>query len=149
MATTHGTDGGAPGTYVLEDQPGFLLRLAHQRASAVFQEVLEGRNLTPTQFAALVKLGDTGGASQNHLGRLTGMDRATIQGVIRRLTDRGLIDNAADPNDRRRRHLMLSTAGRDLVENLLCEGQTVSKRILDPLKPFERKQLIRLLRRLS
>ena len=40
MATTHGTDGGAPGTYVLEDQPGFLLRLAHQRASAVFQEVL-------------------------------------------------------------------------------------------------------------
>ena len=39
--------------YVLEDQIGYLLRRAHQRASAIFQEIMiEG--LTPPQFAAAV-----------------------------------------------------------------------------------------------
>ena len=50
--------------------------------------------LTPTQFAALVKVHDIGQVSQNQLGRLTAMDPATIQGVIQRLEARKLIERA-------------------------------------------------------
>ena len=50
-------------------------------------EMIEG--LTPTQWAALAKLREVGDCSQNHLGRLTAMDAATIKGVIDRLTGRG------------------------------------------------------------
>jgi hypothetical protein len=47
-----------------------------------------GINLTPTQWAALAKLTETGPCSQNQLGRLAAMDVATIKGVIDRLTAR-------------------------------------------------------------
>ena len=46
-------------------------------------------DLTPTQWAALAKLRELGDCSQNHLGRLTAMDAATIKEVVDRLTVRG------------------------------------------------------------
>src|SRR3546814_2704714 len=42
--------------YRLAEQVGHLLRRAHQRASAIFQERISDRNLTPTQFAVLATL---------------------------------------------------------------------------------------------
>ncbi len=48
------------GDYILEEQVGHLLRRAHQRHAAIFQEVMSASQLTPLQFAALVKLRDVG-----------------------------------------------------------------------------------------
>ena len=42
--------------YRLEDQVGHLLRRANQRHAAIFFEGLDNRQLTPTQFAALIKI---------------------------------------------------------------------------------------------
>src|SRR4030081_1968665 len=75
--------------YVLEEQIGFILRQVWQRHAAIFAREI-GINLTPTQWAALAKLSETGPCSQNHLGRLTAMDIATIKGVIDPLTLCGL-----------------------------------------------------------
>ncbi len=50
------TDRGEP--YLLEQQAGHLLRRAHQRHTAIFQEIQGDSQLTPLQFAALVKLRD-------------------------------------------------------------------------------------------
>ena len=66
--------------YVLEKQVGHLLRRAHQRASAIFAELIGEDRLTPLQYAVLVKVHDLGSVTQNRLGRLTAMDRATITG---------------------------------------------------------------------
>ena len=52
---------GKSAPYVLEDQVGHLLRRAHQRHAAIFQEMIGDAQLTPLQFAALVKLGDDPG----------------------------------------------------------------------------------------
>src|SRR5215471_8405499 len=71
--------------YRLEDQVGHLMRRAHQRHTAIFQEGLGDCDLTPTQFAALVKIKELGKVTQNLLGRHTAMDPATIQGVVQRL----------------------------------------------------------------
>src|SRR5882757_7907186 len=81
--------------YVLEEQVGFILRQVWQRHAAIFAREI-GINLTPTQWAALAKLTETGPCSQNQLGRLTAMDVATIKGVIDRLTARGLTETSAD-----------------------------------------------------
>ncbi len=101
---------------------GHLLRRAHQRATAVFLERLGKAKITPTQFAALAKLADEGELSQNHLGRLTAMDPATIQGVTRCLGARGLIAGRADPEDGRRTLLSLSAKGKCLVKRLIPRG---------------------------
>ncbi len=101
-------------TYVLEDQVGFLLRQAHQRHTTIFAtEMIE--ELTPTQWAALAKLTELGACSQNHLGRQTAMDAATIKGVIDRLTGRGFTTTGPDPLDGRRLLVALTRAGVELT----------------------------------
>ena len=74
--------------YRIEEQVGYLLRRAHQRASSIFQVTIGDPNITPTQYSSMVKLHEYTELSQNHLGRLVGMDKATMQGVVRRLKER-------------------------------------------------------------
>jgi len=135
--------------YVLEDQVGHLLRRAHQRATQIFLETFEDTGLTPTQWAALARLGEEGAASQNHLGRMTAMDPATVQGVIQRLEKRGLIDREADPDDRRRTRLKLSAAGAELVAKHTAHGAEVTARTLAPLSDEEAESFLALLRKIS
>ena len=135
--------------YILERQAGHLLRRAHQRHSAIFQENIGDEQLTPQQFAALVKLRDLSEVSQNHLGRLTAMDAATMQGVIKRLASRGLIQRRPDPDDRRRLILTLSSEGCELVNSLVSRCSNITEQTLEPLSPDERKQFLDLLTKLA
>lgn len=135
--------------YILERQAGHLLRRAHQRHSAIFQEKIGDAQLTPLQFAALVKLRDLKEVSQNHLGRLTAMDAATMQGVIKRLASRSLIKRRPDPDDRRRLIVSLSSEGYELVNSLVSSGSDVTAQTLEPLCPAERKQFLDLLTKLA
>jgi MarR family transcriptional regulator, lower aerobic nicotinate degradation pathway regulator len=139
----------ADGDYVLEEQVGHLLRRAHQRATALFLEIMDAIDLTPTQYAALVKIAEVGEISQNHLGRLTAMDPATSQGVIRRLQARGLIDLRPDPGDRRRTLLSLAAAGKRLLAPAIARGRTITARTLAPLDIDEQAALLRLLKKLT
>ncbi len=135
--------------YVLEDQVGHLLRRAHQRHTSIFQEYIGDSQLTPLQFAALVKLSDLGEVSQNRLGRLTAMDAATMQGVIRRLFARRLIERRPDPTDRRRILLRLSPSGASLHTGCIANGVTVTDRTLEQLSLTERTLLLDLLQRIA
>src|SRR5437667_11653945 len=95
-------DSSGQGRYVLDEQVGFLMRVAMQRHTAIFMSrMVEG--LTQTQFAALAKLHEVGPCSQNHLGRLIFLDAATIKGVVDRLLIRGFVTTCSDPQDKRRR----------------------------------------------
>ena len=64
----------------------------------------------------MVKLHEYHELSQNLLGRLVGMDKATMQGVVRRLKDRGLVDSRPDPGDARRTLLSLTIDGQPLSQ---------------------------------
>ncbi len=135
--------------YVLEEQVGHLLRRAHQRHTAIFQEKIGDKQLTPLQFAALIKLRDVDEVSQNQLGRMTAMDAATMQGVIHRLLARGLIERRKDPADRRRLQLSLSVMGKNLVDECAGTGLEISAETLAPLDPEDRRLFMELLSRLS
>ena len=55
--------------YLLDDQIGYLMRLATQRHTSIFQDKMS-EGLTPTQFSVVVRLAEVGPSSQNQLGRL-------------------------------------------------------------------------------
>src|SRR5207344_1975421 len=93
--------------YVLDDQVGFLMRVAMQRHTSIFTSRMVG-GLTQTQFAALAKLAEVGTCSQNHLGRLIYLDAATIKGVVDRLRIRKLVTVEDNPKDRRRSMIALT-----------------------------------------
>ena len=140
--------GSASRPYRIEEQIGYLLRRAHQKATAIFQVTIGDPNITPTQYSSLVKLHEYTELSQNHLGRLVGMDKATMQGVVRRLKERRLVDSRPDPGDARRTLLSLTTEGQRLVTKLLLNGPAVSRETLKPLTAPEQRQLIELLTKL-
>jgi MarR family transcriptional regulator, lower aerobic nicotinate degradation pathway regulator len=133
--------------YVLDEQIGFILRQVWQRHAAIFARDI-GINLTPTQWAALAKLSETGPCSQNQLGRLTAMDVATIKGVIDRLSARGLTETSPDPEDGRRLLVSLTRAGHQLAEKAAPNALAVSRETLAPLDAKERETLLALLNKL-
>jgi DNA-binding MarR family transcriptional regulator len=134
--------------YVLNEQVGFLLRVAMQRHTTIFtSRMIE--DLTQTQFAALAKLLEVGSCSQNHLGRLIYLDAATIKGVVDRLRARGLVATAGDANDRRRRAVALTPAGRRVTEVAIGVAAQITAQTLAPLSPQEQRAVTRLLKKLG
>jgi DNA-binding MarR family transcriptional regulator len=133
--------------YVLDEQIGFILRQVWQRHATIFAAEI-GASLTPTQWAALAKLAESGPCSQNQLGRLTAMDVATIKGVIDRLTARGLTETCADPEDGRRLRVSLTRAGQQLAEKMAPNALAISRETLAPLDSRERETLMALLSKL-
>jgi DNA-binding MarR family transcriptional regulator len=142
-------EGGATSGYVLERQVGHLLRRAHQRHAAIFQQHIGDEQLTPLQFAALAKLRDVDEVSQNQLGRMTAMDAATMQGVIKRLAVRRLIRRRPDPGDRRRLILSLSREGRELIDRLVADGAVITALTLEPLSAAEQRIFLDLLAKIA
>jgi len=125
------------------------MRRANQRHAAIFFEGLNDQQLTAMQFAVLVKISDEEEVSQNRLGRLAAMDPATVQGVVRRLKERALIDARPDPDDRRRSLWRLSKAGKSLVIAAIPIAEQITERTLGPLSKSERNTFLALLQKLS
>lgn len=134
--------------YQLDEQVGFLMRVAVQRHTSIFtSRMIEG--LTQTQFAALAKLYEVGPCSQNHLGRLIYLDAATIKGVVDRLGVRGFVTALADPKDRRRRAVALTERGREVTQAAVLIAAEITTATLAPLTAQERSVVCELLKKLS
>jgi MarR family transcriptional regulator, lower aerobic nicotinate degradation pathway regulator len=135
--------------YRLEDQVGYWLRRAYQRHMAIFAAAMGDLDLTSVQFAALVKLRDMKAVTQTELGRLIGIDRATISGVVSRLQKRGLLQFRLDPLDRRSRIIALTAAGEALLAQALQRTGQVGEDTLAPMNEAERAALREMLRKLG
>ncbi|NWG23202.1 MAG: winged helix-turn-helix transcriptional regulator [Pseudorhodoplanes sp.] len=134
--------------YVLDDQVGFLMRVAMQRHTAIFMSrMIEG--LTQPQFAALAKLYEVGPCSQNHLGRLIYLDAATIKGIVDRLRLRRFVTTQGDPRDRRRRAIALTENGRRVAEAAIVVAAQITADTLAPLTEDEQRTAVRLLKKLG
>jgi DNA-binding MarR family transcriptional regulator len=134
-------------SYALDDQPGFLLRVALRTHTTAFTaKMVEG--LTAPQFSTLAKLKEVGPCSQNYLGRLIHYDSATITGVINRLKKRGLIESIVDPLDRRRVAIDLTGNGRRVADQAIAAVQEVSRETFFPLSAAEHATLTILLKKI-
>ena len=76
------------------------------------------------------------------------MDPATVQGVVRRLTLRGLLVGAPDPMDRRTVVLSPTEAGVTLIAAAVACAQRAHDNALAPLTPDERGVFLSLLRKM-
>lgn len=133
--------------YDLQTQIGFVIRRAHQRHIAIFTSHIE--DLTPPQFAALATLESLGDRPQSQLGAMTGMDAATIKGVVDRLYSQGLVSIVDDPTDRRQKIIGITEKGGKTIAVLLPRAATVTAETLKGLSKREAATLLRLLAKLS
>ena len=131
--------------YRLEVHNAHLVRRAHQRATAIFQKMFDGKAITPTQTAILATLARHGEMSQINLGRLTAIDTATLSPMMRRLQAMGLIERIATEQDQRVNLARLTPKGIHFTLEILPISNQVSDEVLAPLAPRDRKKFIELL----
>lgn len=139
---------GPDSAYVFSDQIGFLLRRAYQRHLAIFQANTGDPELTSVQFSTLCALRDKGPQSQGELVKLTGVDQATIRGIIERLKARRLVSLAKDSVDGRKVIIALTVAGADMLDRMIPRAADITELTFGSLNPGERMALIYTLRQM-
>ncbi|MET0904604.1 MAG: MarR family transcriptional regulator [Bradyrhizobiaceae bacterium] len=134
--------------YVFSDQIGFLLRRAYQRHLAIFQARISDSQLTSVQFSTMCALQDRGPQSQGELVKATGVDQATIRGIIERLKARRLIALSKDPVDARKVIVSLTSSGADMLKRIVPLAADVTELTFGSLNPGERTALVYTLQRM-
>ncbi|MBC5785942.1 MarR family transcriptional regulator [Ramlibacter sp. USB13] len=135
-------------SYDFRHAPGHLIRRAHQVSWALFMEETAGFDVTPVQFAILSALLEDPGEDQVTLARKVAFDPATFGSVIARLEGRGWVRREADTADRRRKLLWVTAEGAEVAQKMRRAVAKVQQRILEPLSPGDREQLVHLLGKL-
>ncbi|HMO70016.1 MAG TPA: MarR family winged helix-turn-helix transcriptional regulator, partial [Novosphingobium sp.] len=79
----------------------------------------------------------------------TAMDASTINGVVRRLMQRGLLAKSPAPDDQRLHLVALTAEGERVLARAIPMAQDITRMTLAPLGPAEQAALVRLLRRIG
>jgi DNA-binding MarR family transcriptional regulator len=128
----------------LYDQPGHLIRRAHQISVSMFHELL-GREVTPVQYAILRMLHELPGLDQVTLAQRVGLDNSTTADIAVRLEAKGWIVREVMP--RRQRRLLLTDEGETLLTRLIPGVKALSHGLLDGMGEQDAQDLMRLLRK--
>jgi MarR family transcriptional regulator, lower aerobic nicotinate degradation pathway regulator len=134
-----------PGAERLRRLPTRLLSLAAIHSDRRVNEELARVDARKWHYAVLATLDEFGPASQAELSSRTGIYRSDLVAVINELADRGLVERAPDPADRRRNMVTLTGPGRRQLVRLDKLLADVENEVLAPLTPTQRKQLAHLL----
>jgi DNA-binding MarR family transcriptional regulator len=129
-------------------RPGYLFRRMQQIAVSIFVEECGEFDLTPVQYAALVAIHSHPGIDATRLSAVIAFDRSTLGSVIERLQGKGLVERKAAREDRRVKLLYLTKAGAALLRDIIPAVDRAQARMLQPLKPTDRKTLLALLTQL-
>jgi MarR family transcriptional regulator, lower aerobic nicotinate degradation pathway regulator len=128
--------------------PGYLFRRMQQIAVSIFVEECSAFDLTPVQYAALVAIHTHPGIDATRLSAVIAFDRSTLGNVIERLESKALIERKPSQGDKRVKLLYLSKAGASVLRDIMPSVERAQIRMLQPLKPADRKTLLALLTQL-
>lgn len=107
------------------DEPKLLGQQLHY-ASHLFRKQADARlakyDVTPTQARVITFIVRSGGqVTQQSLGTDLRVKPSTVNGIVDRMIERGLVTRGMDESDARRRHILLTQAGRRQAEQFRQE----------------------------
>lgn len=125
--------------------PGYLFRRMQQIAVSIFMEECKAFDLTPVQYAALIAIHTHPGIDATRLSAVIAFDRSTLGSVIERLQAKDYIERKPASEDRRIKLLYLTKSGAATLREIIPAVERAQARMLEPLKPADRKTLMGLL----
>lgn len=125
--------------------PGYLFRRMQQIAVSIFMEECRAFDLTPVQYAALIAIHTHPGIDATRLSAVIAFDRSTLGSVIERLQAKDYIERKPAPEDKRIKLLYLTKSGAAILSEIIPAVERAQARMLEPLKPADRKALMGLL----
>ena len=118
----------------------------YTRTAGFLNETLIRSEFTLTEARVLFELGRRDRASAADLVKELVVDAAYLARILKRFVAAGLLASKTDPEDRRRRLLELTEGGREAVRDLHERADRDVARLLDPLGPGQREDVIQAMR---
>ena len=124
----------------------FKLRRIRDVLTFAFRESsTEGRGLRAGDFSALALIDANPDLSQIELARIGGFDQTILVGVIDDLEDRGWVVRQQSREDRRKRVLQITKAGRSALADLLAKALDNEKPAREALNSVDMRRFHRAL----
>lgn len=121
-----------------------LIKLAHAMALDM-ERRLKACEVTMSQWTLLKQLWQLEGRSQVELQELLGLDKATVTGLVQRMTNQGFIQRRPDPQDKRVQRVFLTERGRALEQMTFSLVEEVNAHALKGFSEDERSFFLRLI----
>lgn len=126
----------------------FQFAKANQLASRFLSQKVSELNLTPVQALVLGFLHMEDQITSGELGRKTGLDSATLTGILDRLEAAGFIERKNNPDDRRSIHIHLTPKGSELSKATIEVIVAANTEFLQVLTKEERRDLFAIIKKL-
>lgn len=131
----------------MEQSPGLLIhRLAHEMSVELHRR-LKVHGITRSQWSVLMILWKGEGRSQTEIQEVLGLERATITGLIQRMSAQGWVQRRDDPHDGRVQRVFLTERSRALKPTATLIVEEVHEQVLAGFSEDERAFFKRLLLR--
>ena len=88
-----------------------------------------GEDITPEQWAVLIRLWERDGVTQNALSDATFRDKPTMSRILDSMEKRGFVERRVDPEDARARLIHLTRRGRSLRTKLVPVAEEIVERM--------------------
>lgn len=133
---------GQPAPSPLEAHLGFWLRFVSNQVSTRFQQQLEARGVTVTEWVALRTLWAGNESRHAQLIEALGMTKGAASKVVSRLEDKGLARRRLPRGNPRDQTLVLTASGRALVPDLAALADANDEHFFGHLGARERQVLM-------
>lgn len=122
-------------------QIGTIARALDSIANIEFKQMRLNRG----QYLYLVRIKENPGIISDHLATMLNVDRTTAARSIQKLETNGLIQKENDEQNRKIKHLFVTTQGKELAERIEAENTYSNELALTGLNTQLQKQLQQLL----
>ncbi|GAA0939298.1 MarR family transcriptional regulator [Nonomuraea longicatena] len=125
----------------LDQSVGYVLKQVQASLHAAMDEVLRPLGLTVAQYACLELLGQHPGLSNSELARHAFVTRQSMNVVLRRLQERGLLTRPAHADHGRALPTELTQAGQSTLRTASVAARAVERQIFAPLSQERQHRL--------
>lgn len=144
-----GESGGVLDLSGLTGVVGYTLRRAQMMVFEDFIRRFAPFDLKPAQYSVLLVIGDNPGRKQSEIAAALGIQRPNFVAMLDELERRGLAERTRSTTDRRSHAVMLTEAGRRLLDAAKAEQARQETDLGAILGPGGREVLVALLKRLT
>ncbi len=138
------------GGIVVDNALGFWVHRVYQASrNEMFREFKDqGEDVTPEQWAVLIRLWERDERTQTELSEATFRDAPTMSRIVDGMATRGLLERRVHPEDARARIISLTPRGRALKKKLVPVVERIVLRMTRGIDPSDLEALRTTLRRM-
>ena len=132
---------------VLEELLGYNARRASLAVIGQFMQDMADFNLRPVEFSVLTLIASNPGITARQICQQLALLPPNLVGLLNTLSERGLIERAPHPKDKRAMALSLSSDATALVRKAQAKARASDRKALKHLSVAERQTLMTLLKK--